>query len=869
MPLRSLLAALAVVTSLRAQPAALSVNTSSREEVRQFFRGIYGASDGVPMQWTGSYATGNAGDISSAFREATRLRINFFRALVGVPADIRFNAEYNAKAQRAALLQSVNAFNGVEILLYHTPPPSWTFYSAEGAEGSARSNLSFGNNGAAAITSYVADSGATNATVGHRRWLFFPQTLQMGSGDVPGDGTNTRAAANATWILDNTIGGRFSDPRPPTRTRQLPYPPAGYVPYQVVWPRWSFSHPGADFAAATVTMTRNGQPVPVRLEPQDIVNGRQRDAGEPTLVWVYDNKNSDDETPHPRPSADTAYNVTVSNVRIDGAPQTFSYTVTVFDPDVAGPDASPVTVAGMTTPVVGRAASYTVAKASFVPAFDWRTVQLSSFFKTFNAEAGLDGISATTSAGYDVVQSRVSASGGSAYRLAHTALRTDQILHLPGTFHIAGADAAITFQSRLGILTETQVARVQVSIDNGNSWLDIDAQSGVRAENPANPPVIQSSFAARTVSLAPYNGRTIQVRFVLSSDPRSGGYVPTADNLVGWFIDTIGLNNVRSVTPSTPTRVTAGSTFSHVPNVAGTFGFQARGVIGGAYPLEWGPLLTATATGGDAASSYLANLSVRTAAGAGDDTLVVGFAVSGGTKRVLVRGIGPALVPFGVSGALVDPRLELYTGGQPAAKLTENDNWRAADGASFSPVGAFELAADSRDSAIVADLTTGSYSVQASGVNNTTGIALVELYDAAAGTSPAKLVNVSARSQVGTGDNILVAGFNIAGTGSRRLLIRAVGPTLAAFGVGGALADPRLELFQTQGGQSTSLATNDNWEQINASTFGRVGAFELTPNSSDAVLVVTLPPGSYTAQISGVNNTTGVALVELYELPPQ
>src|SRR5687768_10142374 len=122
----------------QAQPTALSVNPASREEVRQFFRTVFHASENVPLEWTGSYATGAAGDTSAAHKEATRLRINFYRALVGVPADIAFNALYNAKAQQGALMLSANND------LNHFPPPSWTFYTAIGAEATANSNLALG-----------------------------------------------------------------------------------------------------------------------------------------------------------------------------------------------------------------------------------------------------------------------------------------------------------------------------------------------------------------------------------------------------------------------------------------------------------------------------------------------------------------------------------------------------------------------------------------------------------------------------------------------------------------------------------------------------------------------------------------------------
>ncbi len=282
----------------------------------------------------------------------------------------------------------------------------------------------------------------------------------------------------------------------------------------------------------------------------------------------------------------------------------------------------------------------------------------------------------------------------------------------------------------------------------------------------------------------------------------------------------------------------------------------------GAYPLEWGPVTSVNAVIGDAgaSSSYLSNLSVRTTAGAGADTLIVGFAVSGGAKPLLVRGIGPTLSTFGVTGELSDPKLELYRG---TAKVQENDNWVAQDAATFERVGAFRLGTASRDSALVMSLAPGSYTAQLSGASGGTGVALVELYDTSGDTTLSRLSNVSARSQIRIGGESLIAGFNIAGTGRRSLLIRAVGPTLDQFGVSGALTDPKLELFD----QAGKIQENDNWELSTRPTFTQIGAFDLATGSRDAVLLVSLPPGSYTAQVSGVSGATGVALIEVYELP--
>ncbi len=848
--LRGLLLFAIGCVSLVAQPTALTVDTSSREEVRQFYRAVYFASENVPMSWTGSYATGAAGDTSASFKEATRLRINFFRALIGIPADIRFDAEYNTKAQQAALMMSAN--NALD----HFPPPTWTFFTADGASAAGNSNLAVGNTGPDAVDAYIADSGPSNDVVGHRRWLFYPQTLRMGTGDVPGVLLDLqRPPANAIWVLQQPPGspGSFGSTRPPTRTRETSYPPAGYIPYNLVWPRWSFSHPDGDFSAATVTMTRNGQPVTAVLERVSPNSG-----GEPTLVWVYDGQNTNSDAPHARPAADTTYTVNVRNVRLTtGGTRDFTYNVTVFDPDQTGPDSALDVVTGPASAVVGGSASYAVTKPTYTSAFEWRTIQTAPHTKTYTAEAGLDGLVVTSTSGYDVVQSDIAASGRSAYRLAHLNPRSDQILLLPGPY-LASATSAVNFQSRLGITTPIQTARVQVSTDDGVSWLDIYSQAGTSLVDP--PSSTESAFTPRSISLAAFAGRTVSVRFLFSVTPTGIAFGPGPNNNVGWYLDDISLANVNSVTASAATRVAVGNTFSFSPTLVGPVVLQVRSLIAGAYPLEWGRTLSINAIGDPANNtSYLFNLSVRTNASAGD-ALIIGFAISGGQKDLLARAVGPTLGAFGLSGTLADPKLDLFN--SDSIRIGGNDNWNAADASTFDRVGAFQLNAGSRDASLVTGLNPGSYTAQISGADGGSGLTLVELYDTAAGNGT-KLVNVSARTQVGTGDNILVAGFTIAGNGTRRLLIRAVGPTLAAFGVGGTLADPKLEIYSG----STRIAENDNWNAADGDTFASVGAFQLTRNSADAVLVLALQPGSYTAQISGANNSTGVALVEVYELP--
>jgi uncharacterized membrane protein len=264
--------------------------------------------------------------------------------------------------------------------------------------------------------------------------------------------------------------------------------------------------------------------------------------------------------------------------------------------------------------------------------------------------------------------------------------------------------------------------------------------------------------------------------------------------------------------------------------------------------------------------SRLANVSVRTTAGSAANPLIVGFTLGGGGKNVLLRAVGPTLGTFGVPGTLDDPRLAVFTGA--GAQTAQNDDWggAAALTAAFDAVGAFRLPATSKDAVLLNPLPAGGYTAQVSGAAGTSGVVLLEAYDSDAGSPLARYTNLSARNQVGTGGNILIVGFNIVGNGPKNLLIRAVGPALTQFGVGGVLSDPQLAIFNAAG---TETNRNDDWGggAALAGAFTSVGAFGLPAASKDAALNVTLQPGSYTVQVSGVANTTGVALAEIYELP--
>ena len=272
-----------------------------------------------------------------------------------------------------------------------------------------------------------------------------------------------------------------------------------------------------------------------------------------------------------------------------------------------------------------------------------------------------------------------------------------------------------------------------------------------------------------------------------------------------------------------------------------------------------------------APSSRLVNLSILTDIASAGDSFTMGYVVGGagtsGSKPILIRAAGPALVQLGVGGVLNDPKLETYAG---STKTGENDNWggSAVLSNAFAAVAAFPYpAATSLDAAVFGNISAGDNSVKVSATGSGTGLVIAELYDstpvaAMTATTP-RLVNVSVLKALGTG---MTAGFVIDGTSPKKVLIRVVGPTLGTvFGVGGVVADPQLTLFSGQ----AVIGSNDNWggtPELTAA-FTQVGAFGLPAASKDAAVLATLQRGSYTVEAKGVGGTTGVAILEVYEVP--
>jgi len=273
--------------------------------------------------------------------------------------------------------------------------------------------------------------------------------------------------------------------------------------------------------------------------------------------------------------------------------------------------------------------------------------------------------------------------------------------------------------------------------------------------------------------------------------------------------------------------------------------------------------------------SHLGNISTRAFVQTGDNVMIGGFIVQGASpKRVIIRVIGPELGQYGVPDPMADPTLELHDG--TGALIASNDDWQHTiiggiithdqvqeiQDSGYAP-------GDQRESAIIADLPAGNYTAIVRGVSSTTGVALVEVYDLASGSNSI-LGNISTRSFVQTGDNVMIGGFIVQGTQPKRVIIRAIGPELSQYGVPDPLQDPTLELHD---GTGALIGRNDNWQTTiigGVITHDQVQEIQdsgyAPGDGRESAIIAELPAGNYTAIVRGVNSTTGVALVEVYDL---
>jgi hypothetical protein len=270
---------------------------------------------------------------------------------------------------------------------------------------------------------------------------------------------------------------------------------------------------------------------------------------------------------------------------------------------------------------------------------------------------------------------------------------------------------------------------------------------------------------------------------------------------------------------------------------------------------------------GAAAAGLVGNVSTRLPVGTDDNVLIEGFIVqgpAGSTKKIIVRAIGPSLAGFGITDALANPTLEIHDANN--ATVATNNDWKTTQigglitGDQAAEIGASQLApSNDLESAIIANLAPGSYTAVVRGLGNTTGTGVVDAYDLSA-ASAARLANIATRGLIQPGDKLMIAGFIIQ-NGPIRTVIRAIGPSLAAFGITNALPDTTLQLRDANG---AIVMENDDWKTTQQQELEGTG---LQPtNDLEAALVTTLQPGQYTAQVRGKPEGTGIGVVQVYFL---
>ena len=298
------------------------IDNFDRAEVARTYNSAVAAATTVDHGWSGSVDGCQAGQPSTEFQNATIGAANWFREMAGLRA-VTVDAAASRRAQEAALM--MHAQNS----LSHFPGANWACYTSAGAESAGRANLTLGVIGARGVSGQIEDPGASNLALGHRRWLLFPPLTEVGLGST--------SRAGVVEVI-----GAFGDAQ--SESPWIAWPPPGYVPHDVVFPRWSISRPGADFSGASVSVTRNGQSVAVTMLP--IMDG----FGDPTLGFELPATSTT--------SADVAYQVHVSNIRIGNQTLDYSYSVTAFDPSApiptqAASTATAHTCEGLPATIVG------------------------------------------------------------------------------------------------------------------------------------------------------------------------------------------------------------------------------------------------------------------------------------------------------------------------------------------------------------------------------------------------------------------------------------------------------------------------------------------------------------------------------------
>lgn len=444
----------------------------------------------------------------------------------------------------------------------------------------------------------MRDAEDSNRAAGHRRWLLYPQTKTMGTGDVPGQGAFK--SANAIWVQD----GGYGSARPLVRDTFVAWPPPGYVPRPLAFSRWSFAYPGANFADARVAMTLNGASLALTIDSNDA-----QGLGENALVW----------TPAfslPKVLAqDAVFEARIENVVVGGAAKSFAYRVIVFEPNVYGPDTALPFVSGPERPTVGETALYRFAPQPGADGHEWLQASARALSYSEGAEMGADDWIAQVSDPAKLITKAVRHGGAASFHLTH-GKPVAQYLELDKNL-LAGANAELRFYSRLGYATGDEIAAVQLSTDGGHSWFSVYEQAGAGDAR-------ETAFVQRTVDLSAYAGRLLRARFAYTLRPRGSSYTYYGDgDPEGWNIDDIVPSDFMELPGAQTRAVPASGELAFTPNAKGVYALAVRGLIQNRYPSEWGAGKIVTAAPA-AAASFALQLT-KSGAGQGE----VGDAASG------------------------------------------------------------------------------------------------------------------------------------------------------------------------------------------------------------------------------------------------
>jgi hypothetical protein len=551
----------------------LTVDISQRNDVLSFYHHVFKASENYAsaINWNGNHSTCNQGTLPQPFIDLMRRRINYYRALSGVPANITLNTSstvvtagdpYAAPssttksdaAQRSALLLSRSN------TLTHNPTSGYPCYTTSGANGSYFGNIGIGTYGPPALEFYMRENAA-NAAAGHRRWMLFTRAVDFATGDIP---------RSASYLASNSLYVRpRSDELAPLITQFVAWPPPGYLPWRHFTEYWSLSYPGANFNSATVTVTKNGANIPIHSID------RTQGFGEPGMVWRIDGL--------PESGPDTTYDVTVSNISGSGVPTSYSYRFTFFNSENL---LTPPSLTGASSIPPGGSRTFAITPVSIADAYRLEIGKISAL-STSVIEGGEDATSAFIIpgpvTGYTLRPSTSGyvRSGTKSINLAYTeSAQTEQWVEMNRIF-IPKASSAIKFYRRIGFLSSNSTFVAQYSLNHDGIWTDIP--STVKVGNSAlsgSGTVTDSTFVEVNASLpAAAIGVPTTIRFLIRKVPTTEYVTPSngGTNYTGAFIDDVSFTNVdwlssRTLTdyPSNASSVTLNSTTAGETITSGT-----------------------------------------------------------------------------------------------------------------------------------------------------------------------------------------------------------------------------------------------------------------------------------------------------------